>query len=232
MKRQHLVLCDFDGTITQPDVTDTLLAQFSSKNWQAVGQKYDLGKITHRHMNSGFVDSLRVSEGQLQKFLDSRTWLRPGFEDFINKYQASDYKIVIVSSGWDIYIEEILKKFDFQVITSKTEFSKVNWQDSGRVILCNSAKFQGQGKWKMGNGWLSWGCQISSPCKGKILDELRPNFDQVIAIGNSGTDICMMEKSSQTFATGSLKKICQEQSINCVGFESFAEINLALGTSV
>ena len=43
-----VVFCDFDGTITQVDVTDQILAQLAHPSWREIEQEWMLGLIGSR----------------------------------------------------------------------------------------------------------------------------------------------------------------------------------------
>ncbi len=48
MRPKPIIVCDFDGTITQVDVTDLVLAQLAHPSWREVEQEWALGLIGSR----------------------------------------------------------------------------------------------------------------------------------------------------------------------------------------
>lgn len=220
------IICDFDGTITVQDVTDEILKKFADPSWRDIGGLYSNGIISHAEMNKRFAALLRVTPTELKSFLIETIQLRNGFTDFVNSCKELGILLIIVSSGWDFYIKSFIKeaifinnldkistfkKFSIPVISNHIFFNKVNY------------------RWYLKLPWNLHSCKISSPCKGTIVRFLKEKgINDTISIGNSETDICMVQESNQVFATNSLIDICIKNSIAFQGFKSFAEINRTL----
>ena len=45
-----IVFCDFDGTITQVDVTDQILDQFAHPSWREIEQEWVLGRLVRANV--------------------------------------------------------------------------------------------------------------------------------------------------------------------------------------
>ena len=223
---KEAIICDFDGTITVQDVTDEILSKFADPSWCDVGGLYSNGIISHAEMNKRFVALLRATPTELKSFLIETIQLRNGFTDFVNSCKELGILLIIVSSGWDFYIRASIKeaifinnldeiftfeKFSIPVISNHIFFNKINH------------------KWHLKLPWNSHSCKISSPCKGIIVRLLKEKgINSITSIGNSETDICMVQESNQVFATDSLIDICIRNSIAFQEFKSFAEINKTL----
>ena len=60
------ILCDFDGTISQEDVTDSLLMRFGRPGWDALEVDWRAGKIGSRQCMAGQIALLDCSEDELR----------------------------------------------------------------------------------------------------------------------------------------------------------------------
>ena len=48
MTSNYVVLCDFDGTITDRDVAASIIKEFSTTDWKSIEDQYIAGTITSR----------------------------------------------------------------------------------------------------------------------------------------------------------------------------------------
>lgn len=222
---KSIVLCDFDGTVTNQDVTDEILKRFAPKVWAKIGKEYLNRKISHIEMNRGFVKIISVTPTQLKDFLRSKITLRKGFLDFVRRLSIDGIPLIIVSSGWDFYIKEILGNSDLFFLSDENDLARV---DSKHInIISNKIKFRSASqKWESDFPWIKYSCNVSSPCKGAIADLVRLNLKaKIIGVGNSMTDFCMIGKIGKLFTTGELSIICDKKRIFHYPFSSFDEVN-------
>lgn len=218
------VLCDFDGTVTNQDVTDEILKNFAPKTWTNVGEKYLEGKISHMEMNRQFARIISVTPAQLRHFLKSKITLRDGFRAFARRLSKKDIPLVIVSSGWDFYIREILGDKKVFFLADNKDLVKIDLEQIN--IISNKIRFNKQSQgWELTFPWQKYSCNISSPCKGKIRDLVKKLFyGRIVSIGDSRTDVCMLEKSDKLYSTGELSLICDSKGFTHQDFTSFEEV--------
>ncbi len=101
------VLCDFDGTISPTDVTDSLLARFARDGWQELERKWEAGRIGSRACMAGQVALLDCSREELDEHL-AKIAIDPDFKAFAAAVRASGSSLAIVSDGLDAAIVSIL----------------------------------------------------------------------------------------------------------------------------
>ncbi len=104
-----LVQCDFDGTVTEEDVSFMLLDAFAQGDWREVHRKYEANRITVGRFNSEAFSLVKASRQNLVRLLDGKVKIRPGFSEFVACCRRKGFRLVIVSNGLDFYIEQILK---------------------------------------------------------------------------------------------------------------------------
>ncbi|MCI1122064.1 phosphatase, partial [Stenotrophomonas maltophilia] len=76
------ILCDFDGTISQEDVIDSLLEKYGQPGWQALEEQWKSGAIGSRECMQGHVRLLKLDPATLDAHLD-QVQIDPGFAAFV-----------------------------------------------------------------------------------------------------------------------------------------------------
>jgi len=224
---RELVICDFDGTVTNEDVTDTLMAANQDKHWQQIGKLYDQKKIWHQTMNKHFAKLLRLPPDKLSSLVRSEIKLRDGFTDFTTRCRQKNFSLLLVSSGWDIYIRELLAGFHPVFLTSPAQFLSQDL-NSQLPVIANHLVYQPEsGTWDLSFPMSEFTCRVSSPCKGCVADYFIKRGFRITAIGNSSSDLCLVRTADRVFSTGSLTAVCHRKGISSVPFTSFSEIVLS-----
>lgn len=222
VSNKHAILIDFDGTITKNDVTDDLLNRFGSPDWTVTGELYLQGKITHAQMNKKFAELLRASSYEIDNYLKKTVNVRKGFNEFIKFSRNNQLRVIVVSSGWDYYIRNILSDYHPVFISDIDQLTKLS--NSSLPVISNKLDFDGS-KWKLTLKWDHLQCKLSSPCKAEIIKLLKSvGTKYIISIGNSESDYCMAEMADIVFSTGSLTQICARNKINANHFNDFYDL--------
>src|ERR1700733_3670212 len=102
------VWLDFDGTISQTDVLDELIAQYAEdESWQDIESRWQAGKIGSRECLLREFALLRVTALELDRFLD-RIELDPGVERLLRLLERHGVPVAILSDGVDLFIRKLL----------------------------------------------------------------------------------------------------------------------------
>ena len=201
-----LVQCDFDGTITEEDVSFLMLDAFADGDWRQLFTEYQEGKISVGRFNANAFAMVKASRENLLEIVRGKMKVRPGFHEMVDYCRNKDFRFVIVSNGLDFYIEEILKGIGMahlEVFAAQTRF-----QPEGLKV------------------------QYVGP-DGSYLDEdfkmvyvnsfLREGY-QIIYVGNGSSDISPARKCHYIFATGVLVDYCKQTNFDCVSFTDFNQV--------
>lgn len=228
--KNTVILCDFDGTIIKNDGCDTLMINHSVPEWETPGKKYLAGEISHAEMNEAFVKMLSAHKSDLVNTIKNKLQIRDGFKSFFKQIIDNNIIFIIISAGWDLYITETLNFIDFKYIHNSQMLIQHIEENHKEIPLITNRIVTNENStsWRIDSPWLNEACQKSTPCKGKIAQALKEAKYNVIAIGNSETDVCMTEYADITFATGSLVSILNEQGNNFSSFETFDDISTQL----
>ncbi|MDO8715480.1 MAG: HAD-IB family phosphatase, partial [Dehalococcoidales bacterium] len=120
-----MIQCDFDGTVTEEDVSFTLLDTFADGNWRERLKDYQSGKISVGRFNTEAFAMIKANRASLVKVAQKDVRIRAGFSDFHAYCQRKGIRLVIVSNGLDFYIEEILRDVgieDIKISAARTHF--------------------------------------------------------------------------------------------------------------
>jgi len=195
-----LFQCDFDGTITQEDVSFLILDAFANGDWRQLLAQYREGKISVGHFNTKAFAMVKVDKPTLLQFVKSQAKTRAGFQELLAYCHRRGFKFVIVSNGLDFYIETILRDFgidDIEVFAAQTRFGP------GGIDV----RYIGPE-----------GNQLMDSFKEAHVRLFRDRGYRVIYAGNGISDISPSRQAHHIFATGELLAHCEEMNLNCTPF--------------
>jgi 2-hydroxy-3-keto-5-methylthiopentenyl-1-phosphate phosphatase len=103
-----LLQCDFDGTLTEGDVSFLILDRFAEGDWRAVLRDYQEGKIPVGDFNNRAFAMVKKDRTTLERLVRDEARLRPGLHELVEYCQAHDIAMTVVSNGLDFYIHTLL----------------------------------------------------------------------------------------------------------------------------
>jgi len=201
-----LVQCDFDGTITEEDVSFLMLDAFAGGNWRQMFQEYQEGKISVGHFNTKAFSMVKADKESLLGIARGKVRIRPGFHELVACCRRKGFRFVIVSNGLDFYIDEILKNIrmaDLEVFAARTRFCP------------EGIKVQYIGP---------DGSYLDSDFKLAYIDSFLNEGYRIIYVGNGSSDVPPARKSQHIFATGALLSHCRELNLGCTPFNDLNEV--------
>ncbi|PYV20804.1 MAG: 2,3-diketo-5-methylthio-1-phosphopentane phosphatase, partial [Acidobacteria bacterium] len=104
-----IVFCDFDGTVTQIDVTDEILTRLADPAWRDVEQEWVRGEIGSRECLERQMALVRASARELKALIDAIP-VDPGFVDFCRFVEDRALPFYVVSDGFDYVIRRVLRR--------------------------------------------------------------------------------------------------------------------------
>ncbi len=205
---KKIVICDFDGTITKRDTLDLFLEKYAHPDWHIWEKKWFALEIGSRDCIRKQFDLIEnMTQDELDKFLKS-VEIDDYFLEFYSLAKKNNVKIAIVSDGFDLIIDTIMKNNgidDIDVYTNHLEFK------DGEFIM----------QWPN----ISMDCKKESgTCKCKIVNRLKDNYDEVFYVGDSVSDYCVSDKADYLFAKHRLLTYCEEKNIKYIPYETFNDI--------
>jgi len=123
--QKTLIQCDFDGTVTEEDISFLILDTFAQGNWRKLLEDYRQNNISVDHFNKQAFTMVRASKETLTEFVRTKAKIRRGFKQLTDYCHKRGFRLVIVSNGLDFYIDVILDDAgikDIQVFAAQTKF--------------------------------------------------------------------------------------------------------------
>jgi len=205
-KPKTLVQCDFDGTITEEDVSFSILDAFANGDWRQLLAEHREGKISVGCFNQKAFAMVKASEQAMIELTRRKAKTRDGLQRLLNHCSRNGFRLVIVSNGLDFYIKEILRHVgidDVEVFAARTEFHpdgiQVQYVDPNGNLLNDGFK-EAYAKLFLGEGY------------------------RIIYVGNGVSDIGAAQLAAHIFACGELLRYCNKANIPCTPFDDLNDV--------
>src|SRR5437660_5117984 len=104
-----VVFSDFDGTVTQADVTDEILTRLADPAWRGVEREWVRGEIGSRECLERQMALVRASVRELNALVDAIP-VDPGFAEFCRFTEEHALPFYVVSDGFDYVIRRVLRR--------------------------------------------------------------------------------------------------------------------------
>jgi 2-hydroxy-3-keto-5-methylthiopentenyl-1-phosphate phosphatase len=202
------VQCDFDGTITEEDVSFLILDTFVGPRWREMLTEYMEGRIPVGAFNKKVFAMVKADkQTQLDVIFNSdRVKIRPGLKELVDYCSQHDYRFIIVSNGLTFYIDAILESLglkNVEVFAASNEF-----HPDGMI-----ASYIGPDGQEMDAGFKE--------SYTKLL--IKDGYD-VAYVGNGVSDICPSRLAVKVFATGDLLRKCREEKLAYIPFDDLHDV--------
>lgn len=142
-----LVQCDFDDTITDGNVSVAIREVFGPDGWRSMEREFQDGKFSVEESNIRQYALLKASQKDIEDFVLGDVVLRFGFEQFVEYCRAVEIKVVIVSSGLDLYIDPVIQPLgydDLEVYSAQAQVGEdgitVSYKDPSGAALTRGFK--------------------------------------------------------------------------------------------
>ena len=201
-----IIQCDFDGTIATDNVSLLLREEFVAGDWRRIEADYLQGKLSVEESNRRQFIMLKEPRDKLVAFARKHARVRAGFLEFVNYCRAKDIEFVIVSSGLDFYIRAVLEQIgapELELHCARTTFG----QEGITVTYIGPD-----------------GDTVKKGFKRQYLDWLRQRSNAIAYIGDGLSDLEPASAADYVFASGSLAKLLEADSISHYTFSNFHDI--------
>lgn len=208
------VQCDFDGTITEEDVSYLILDTFADVNWRQVLEDYMVGRIPVGIFSIRAFATVKANRQTLTDFVlkNDRVRIRPGFVELLNYCSRKGFKFVIVSNGLSFYIDVILENMGvkgIEAFAAQSQFSPEGMK----------VEYIGPD-----------GSPMVAGFKEAYTELLVKRGYSVVYVGNGISDIYPAKWASHVFATDDLLERCREEKLECTPFNDLNDVVRGLET--
>lgn len=207
-----VVFCDFDGTISQLDVTDQILDQLADPAWREVEREWVMGLIGSRECLERQIALVDAPPKKLHALIDSIA-VDPHFSDFCRFTRRRSLPLYIVSDGFDYVIRRILKRAGVGRLFRDGSHLYASALRVERERLFPSFPHSGDG--------CEHGC---ATCKPAVIRAVAEGRRPVVFVGDGMSDRFAVEAADVVFAKRQLLAHCREKEIACHPFETFQDV--------
>lgn len=200
------LLIDYDGTISQTDVTDEVMATHVPGVWEEAAALYDAGRMGSGRLMAWEMDLVEADPSALLATAAVQPH-DPGFVPFVRLAQAAGIPIEVVSDGFGFFIRPALQALgvgELPVVTARTVFT-------GR-----------RARLEFPNGHPT--CLICGTCKRQRVLAHRAAGRRVVFIGDGESDRYAAGYADVVFAKRLLERICMEAGWPFQRWTAFGEI--------
>ena len=200
--------CDFDGTVTEEDVSFLLLDTYVGSQWREYLKEYMEGRIPVGTFNKKVFGMMKADRQTMTDLVlnSDRVKIRPGFRELIDYCSRKSFKPVIVSNGLIFYIEAILNRLGVNGI--EVHAAENRFSPGGMNV-----RYVGPDGTEMEVGY-----------KEAYTELLQKRGYNVIYVGNGTSDIYPSRQARYVFATADLLERCREENLECTPFTDFYDV--------
>jgi 2-hydroxy-3-keto-5-methylthiopentenyl-1-phosphate phosphatase len=186
------ILLDYDGTVAQTDVGDTVMAEHVTADWEPVVKAYDEGRVGSRQTMEAELALLRATEAELMATAAAQPH-DPGLVPLVDRARADGIPVEIVSDGFGFYIPAALAAMglaDLPIVAASTPFDG----DRARIEFPNGHP----------------ACFVCGTCKRQRVLAHQAAGRAVVFVGDGESDRYAAGYADVVFAKRSLVRICIE----------------------
>lgn len=208
-KRTLKVFVDFDGTITLEDVGEAIFKKFGeTEKVNRIIEDLLSDKISSRQCWDELCDSVNViNKYELNEFIDMLD-VDPTFISFVKYCNENEIEIVVLSDGFDYYIDKLFNKAG---LVGLKYYSNKLFVDENGILKAEYPYFD-----------------IDSPtsanCKRNHIINHSSEDDYTIYIGDGNSDKDAAQYCDFIFAKNDLLKFCSMGRISFYPFTNFNDV--------
>ncbi|MGD6793334.1 2-hydroxy-3-keto-5-methylthiopentenyl-1-phosphate phosphatase [Metabacillus indicus] len=204
-----VIICDFDGTITNNDNIIALMKQFAPPEWNTLKDDVLGQRISVREGVGRMFELIpsKLKADMIQHLLFTAQ-IRDGFSDFVQFAKDNEIPLYIVSGGIDFFVYPLLNGLveHDRVYCNESDFSgefvQILWPNSCDDRCTNDC-----------------GC-----CKPSIIRKIASSDQEVIVIGDSVTDLEAAKLADFVFARDYLLEKCETLQLRHQAFSTFYDV--------
>jgi 2-hydroxy-3-keto-5-methylthiopentenyl-1-phosphate phosphatase len=206
------IQCDFDGTITEGEISHLILNRFAEGDWKEIVKEFDNCRITVMECMKRCFALIKADEPTIVDYVlkSERLKIRPGFKELYEYCLNRDFNFAVVSNGLVFYIKAILDSIGVKGI--EINAARGRCSPAGMSVI-----FPGS------DGKVS-----AIDFKEIYTRRMENKGYKVICLGDSISDKYVARRAYKVFAIGELGDFCRKENIAFTPFETFFDIKPGL----
>lgn len=201
---------DFDGTITDSDITTALAHRFGGESYMPVEKAYRRGEYGMKVWLDKAAAFLPADLKLMLFMALEQAVIRPGFNNFLQYACTRANPVFIASDGFGFYIEPILQAHDCLKYIKR--------------IFKNEATVNQNGKVDISPVHAHSSCPVCGNCKASHVIALKKEGYRVIYAGDGGNDRFGAFYADLIFARDQLARICRKKDVAFIPWQDFYDL--------
>ena len=206
-----IVACDFDDTIVIGSLSTAIQEAFSSENWEQIEEEHLSGMHS---LEESFIRQYALIKGvtkkDIEEFVLGEVVIRYALDEFLDYCHGEGIRLVIVSSGLDIYISPIMELVAFgeiEIYAGKAEVTP----DGINIDYTDPS-----------------GTPVTAGFKESYIRHFRDQGHTVVYIGGGPSDIGPAREADYVVARSTLAEYLEANSLPFYPFDTFGEVGKAI----
>lgn len=207
--KQFKIFLDFDGTITINDVGEAIFRKILNTDVvQNIVEDLLTDRISARECWENLCSTVSaIDRTEFDMFILSQK-VDPTLYNFIDYCKVNEFQIIVLSDGFDYYVEKILQRENLDHLKS----------------YCNRLTISNDGKLIPSFPFYNSECRNSANCKRNHIIDNSSEEDYSVFIGDGYSDMDAIQFVDFIFAKDDLLKFCEKQRISYFPFKNFDDI--------
>ncbi|MEP6872509.1 MAG: HAD-IB family phosphatase, partial [Anaerolineaceae bacterium] len=204
------ILClDFDDTIVLDNTARQIFERFAAPGWREHEARYRAGDLTVEQFNAAALDLVEAEPEEIKEFVLNVARPREGLLELLDWAQWNDWLAMVVSNGFDIYVNPVLDSMGIDRVT----------RHAGR------ARFDY--RWRV-TYFSPRGVEIQDGFKLAYAASLKNTGDVVTYIGDGASDVGAAMLAERVFARSTLLERLTDAHPDVRPFETFHDVVASL----
>mgnify|MGYP001042941028 CR=1 FL=1 len=180
----NLIACDFDGTINRIDIGKAITKALFPTEWQKIERAFNNNELNNFTLYHKYLlPALQDNNFKIEQIINKNLKISPGFKDFFEKMTKKGNKVIVLSDGFDIYIEAFMKKY------------KLNLEYYSNKLIYSEKHHN----YSIIHPYQCYCCNDCGTCKTTIIRKIKHQYKNIIYVGDGDSDICASFQSNIFF---------------------------------
>ena len=201
-----IIQCDFDDTITVGNVSVAIREAFATGDWLKMEEEYHSGKYSVEESNIRQYPLVKASKEEIEEFVLGGVVVRYAFDEFVEYCRGEGIRLVIVSSGLDLYIRPTMDQLGFEHLEVYSGMAQVT-PDGIEVTYTDPS-----------------GAPIIRGFKESYLRHFRGEGHTVVYVGDGLSDRVPADEADFVIARSILEEYLRDSQLPHFSFDTFTDV--------
>jgi len=201
----NVICLDFDDTVVLDNTARQVFEHFAAPGWRNAEAAYHAGKLSVEQFNAAAMDLIEAPLEEVQAYVREVARLRDGFLDLIDWAHWHGWLPIVVSNGFDFYVDAVLDDLQLDRVARHTGRTRFDY------------------RWRV--TYLSpRGLEVQEGFKLSYAAAFRGAGDFVTYVGDGASDVEAARLAHVVFARSTLLERLKDVHPRIYPFETFRDV--------